>query len=46
MEHISVINHTKNREKFINSLVEAGYLERTLPDVPNSPKQKYIATKK
>ena len=46
LEHISVINHTKNREKFINSLVEAGYLERTLPDVPNSPKQKYIATKK
>ena len=43
LEHIGVTYQYKNIVEFINSLVEAGYLERTIPDAPNSPKQKYIA---
>ena len=46
LEHIGVTNHTKNRDKFINSLVDEGYLERTIPDAPNSPRQKYVAKRK
>ena len=42
LEHINVIFHTKNRDKFINELVDAGLLKRTIPDKPNSPLQKYI----
>ena len=44
--HIGVTNHTKNRDRFIKKLVDEGYLERTIPDVPNSPLQKYVAKKK
>ena len=43
--HINVIFHTKNRDRFINELVDAGLLERTIPDTPNHPNQKYIAKK-
>ena len=46
LEHIGVTNHTKNRDRFINSLVDEGYLERTIPDAPNSPRQKYVAKRK
>ena len=46
LEHIGVIYHHKNILKFINSLVDTGLLERTIPDVPNSPQQKYVAKKK
>ena len=42
LEHINVIFHTKNRDKFINKLVDAGLLKRTIPDKPNSPLQKYV----
>ena len=45
LEHIGVTNHTKNRDRFIKKLVDEGYLERTIPDVPNSPLQKYVAKK-
>ena len=45
LEHISVIFHSKNRDRFINELIDAGLLERTIPDSPNHPKQKYIAKK-
>ena len=41
LEHIGVTYHHKNIVKFINTLVDAGLLERTIPDVPNSPQQKY-----
>ena len=36
----------KNRDRFINSLVDEGYLERTIPDSPNSPRQKYVTRRK
>ncbi len=45
MEHIGVTNHTKNRDRFVNYLVDNGLLERTIPDLPNSPLQKYITKK-
>lgn len=41
LERIGVTNHTKNREKYINVLVDAGYLEMTNPDNPNASNQKY-----
>lgn len=46
LEHIGVTNHTKNRDRFINSLVDEGYLERTIPDSPNFPRQKYVTKRK
>ena len=46
LEHIGVIYHHKNILKFINSLVDSGLLESTIPDVPNSPQQRYVAKKK
>ena len=46
LEHIGVIYHHKNILKFINSRVDSGLLERTIPDVPNSPQQRYVAKKK
>jgi len=42
LEHIGVTFQQKNREKFINTLVDAGLLERTQPDSPNAPNQKYV----
>lgn len=42
LEHIGVTSQQKNREKFINTLVDAGLLERTIPESPNSPNQKYV----
>ena len=44
--HIDVIYHHKNIVKFINNLVDVGLLERTIPDAPNSPRQKYVAKRK
>lgn len=46
LEHIGVTNHTKNRDRFVNYLVDEGYLERTIPDSPNSPRQKYVVKNK
>lgn len=42
LDHINVIYHNKNIQKFINKLVDAGLLKRTIPDKPNSPLQKYV----
>ena len=41
LERVGVSMHTKNREKYIISLVEAGYLEMTNPDNPKASNQKY-----
>ena len=46
LEHIGVTYQFKNIVKFINSLVDVGLLERTIPDSPNSPRQKYVAKRK
>ena len=45
LDHLCVSFHTKNRDRFINELVNAGLLRRTIPDKPNSPLQKYIKVK-
>lgn len=44
--HIGETNHTRNRDRFVNYLVDEGYLERTIPDSPNSPQQKYVVKSK
>lgn len=41
LERAGVTNHFYNRTKYIYDLVEAGVLERTIPDKPNDPNQKY-----
>ena len=45
LDHIHVSYHSWNITKFIGELVDAGYLERTILESPNSPKQQYIARK-
>lgn len=46
LERIGVTNHSKNRQTYIMSLVEAGYLEMTNPEHPNASNQKYRKSKK
>ena len=46
LEHIGVTYHNKNIVKYIKNLINAGYLERTIPESPNSPQQKYKAKRK
>jgi hypothetical protein len=42
LEHINVTYQKWNIDKFINTLIDAGLLERTIPESPNSPNQKYV----
>ena len=41
MERLGLSNQTKNRERYIASLVAAGYLQMTNPDNPTASNQKY-----
>lgn len=41
MNRLGISNQFKNRQKYINSLIEIGVLERTIPEKPNDPNQKY-----
>ena len=41
MERLGLSNQTKNRERYITSLVVAGYLQMTNPDNPTASNQKY-----
>ncbi len=41
LERVGVTSHFDNRKKYIYDLVETGILERTIPDKPNDPNQKY-----
>lgn len=41
LDRIGVSMHTKNRERYITSLVSAGYLEMTNPENPTASNQKY-----
>lgn len=40
MDRLGITNQSKNRQKYITSLLELGVLERTIPDKPNDPNQK------
>ena len=41
LERAGISNHSKNREKYVTFLVEAGYLEMTNPENPTASNQKY-----
>ena len=41
MDRLGITNQSKNRKKYIASLIEIAVLERTIPDNPNDPNQKY-----
>jgi divergent AAA domain protein len=41
LERLGVSNQTKNRERYITSLIAAGYLQMTNPDNPTASNQKY-----
>lgn len=46
MEQFGWKDRTKFRNKFINPLLKDGLLQMTIPDKPNSSKQKYVITEK
>lgn len=46
LEHINVTYQKWNIDKFINTLIDAGLLERTIPNTPNSPNQRYVIKRK
>ena len=41
MDRLKITNQSKNRHKYITALIDIGVLERTIPDRPNDPNQKY-----
>ena len=41
MDRLKITNQSKNRQKYITSLIGIGVLERTIPEKPNDPNQKY-----
>lgn len=41
MDRLKITNQSKNRQKYITSLIKIGILERTIPEKPNDPNQKY-----
>lgn len=46
MNRLGISNQTKNRERYITSLVKAGYLQMTNPENPKASNQKYQRTEK
>ena len=46
LKEIGLTNHTKNVRRYIAPLETAGLIEKTLPDKPTSPKQRYQITAK
>ena len=41
MERLGIINHSANKKRHIQPLVDMGVLEMTIPDNPNDRNQKY-----
>lgn len=46
LEHLGVTYHNNNIAKFINYLIDLQLLEKTNPDTPNNPRQRYIIKKR
>ena len=46
MNFLNLHHRAYFRTKILNPLIEQGYLKMTMPEKPNSPKQKYYATMK
>jgi len=44
LQHINLSKHSKNYERYIVLLIDRLLLERTIPDSPKSPNQKYVTT--
>ena len=45
MERLGIINHSANKKRHIQPLVEMGVLEMTIPENPNDRNQKYRKVK-
>ena len=46
MSKLGISNQTRNKKRYIGSLIERGFLAMTLPDTPRSVNQKYVTVKK
>ena len=44
MKHIGLKHRSNTKQRYINPLIEGGYLVMTIPDKPNSKQQKYQRT--
>ena len=44
LEHIGLRNHSDNREKYLDPLVNLGWIELTIPEKPTHKNQKYKRT--
>ena len=44
MKRMKMVHRPHFREFYLNPALESGLVERTIPDKPNSPRQRYRAT--
>lgn len=46
MDRLGIQNQSRSRKRYIQTLIDAGQLERTIPENPNDPNQKYRRVRK
>lgn len=46
MESVGESNRGRMKDNILLPLLDAGLIKLTIPDIPNSPKQKYALTEK
>ncbi len=46
MDRLGIQNQSRSRKRYIKTLIDAGQLERTIPENPNDPNQKYRRVRK